>query len=226
MEKWIKGEWISGLDLLAEWKIRDFELVEYIRDGLQPYDKRGVLLQIPPLNEVTEFLNISNSKTDNSIIKIFSLLPNKYDDFFSPSEEQQKTFARCELELRKEWVMQHIPDFLFKLKDVSDFEAAHGLRAQEQEPQRDTAPESSEAKGRGTILRQEQAMTVARIVRRDFPNLTIKEAAMEINARLAAMGAIDKDGHPLMQGYSIKHLMRLIKHLGFKPGKPGRISQK
>jgi hypothetical protein len=36
------------------------------------------------------------------------------------------------------------------------------------------------------------------------------------------MGAFDKDGIPLMLGYSVKHLMRIIKSLGFKLGEPGR----
>ena len=66
-------------------------------------------------------------------------------------------------------------------------------------------------------------MTVARCVWRDLPNLSIKDAAMEINARLAATEAFNKDGKSLMQGYSIKHLTRLIKHIGFMPGKRGRI---
>ncbi len=96
----------------------------------------------------------------------------------------------------------------------------------EAEPQSDTAPESPEVKDADTILRRAQAMAVANIVKRDFPDLTIKEAALEINARLAATGAFDKDGNPLMQGYSVKHLMRLIKPLGFKPGKPGQKPKK
>lgn len=77
-----------------------------------------------------------------------------------------------------------------------------------------------------TIVRKAQAMAIANTVKRDFPNLTSKEAAKEINARLAAMGAFDKDGKPLMLGYSVKYLMRIINPLGFKLGKPGRKPQK
>ena len=73
-----------------------------------------------------------------------------------------------------------------------------------------------------TIVRKAQAMAIANTVKRDFPNLTSKEAAKEINARLAAMGAFDKDGKPLILGYTVKHLMRIIKPLCFKSEKPGR----
>ena len=85
---------------------------------------------------------------------------------------------------------------------------------------------SSEAKNGETVLRRAYTMVVAHGVRRDLPDLPIKEAAREINARLAATEAFNKDGESLMQGYSIGHLKRLIKTLGFKPGKPGRIPKK
>ena len=123
MKKQIKGEWISGPDLLAEWKITDFELVEYIRDGLQPYDKRGALIQRPPIHEVENFLRAS--KIDSSIKKILSLLRTSPLDL----QKTRDRYDRYEPELRKEWAIQHILDFLFKRKDVADFEAEHGLRA-------------------------------------------------------------------------------------------------
>ena len=47
--------------------------------------------------------------------------------------------------------------------------------------------------------------------------LTTKEAALEINAHLAEQK---------LQGYSVKHLIKLISRIGFKPGKPGRIPKK
>lgn len=77
-----------------------------------------------------------------------------------------------------------------------------------------------------TIVRKAQAMAIANTVKRDFPNVTSKEAAKEINARLAAIGAFDKDGNPLMLGYTVKYLMRIIKPLGFKSEKPGRKSKR
>ena len=77
-----------------------------------------------------------------------------------------------------------------------------------------------------TIVRKAQAMAIANAVKIDLPNLTIKEAALEINARLASIEAFDKDGKTLMKGYSVKHLMKIIMPLGFTKGKPGRISKK
>lgn len=217
MKKQIKGEWIPGPDLLAEWKITDFELVEYIRTGLHPYDKRGAPIQKPTIWKVIEFLNISNPKTDVSIIKICSLLPTKYDDFFHPSEEQQKTFARCELELRKEWTIQHIPDFLFRVKDVSDFEAEHGLRTQEQKTQSDAAPKTR------VNERLALALEFAKQVKKNHPNITGNEAAKQINLWLAKEYKAKSN---IAKGYHEKYLMKLIRHLGFKPGKPGRIPKK
>ena len=38
----ISKNWIDGKELLERWKIREFELVEYIQQGLQPYSKHGV----------------------------------------------------------------------------------------------------------------------------------------------------------------------------------------
>jgi hypothetical protein len=36
------SEWISGSNLLRRWGIKDFELVEYIRDsGLEPHNELG-----------------------------------------------------------------------------------------------------------------------------------------------------------------------------------------
>lgn len=129
MEEWVKEKWTSGPALLAEREIRDFQLVEYIGAGLHPHDKRGARIQRPTIHEVIDFLR--KSKTD-SVKKILSLLPTEFLDLFSPSEEQQKAIDRYAPELRREWAIQHIPEFWFKRKDVADFEAEHGLGTSEQ----------------------------------------------------------------------------------------------
>lgn len=100
----------------------------------------------------------------------------------------------------------------FRTSDITTFETEHDI--------------SPIGKAGNTIVRKAQAKAVANMVKRDYPNLTAKEAAQEINARLAAVEAFDKDGKPLLQGYSEKHLMRIIKDLKFKPGKSGRKPQK
>ncbi len=48
-------------------------------------------------------------------------------------------------------------------------------------------------------------------------NLTQREAAKEINDELMARD---------LETYNEKHLIRIIKYLGFKPGKPGRKPKK
>jgi hypothetical protein len=68
-----------------------------------------------------------------------------------------------------------------------------------------------------TIIRKGHALTHANVVKRNYPNLTAKEAAQEINARLAAEN---------LERYSEKHLMRIINKLGFKKGKSGRPPEK
>jgi hypothetical protein len=149
------------------------------------------------------------------------------------SESYMKLLMGCNYDT----AIDKVTDWRYRKADVEHFKLnykdyleglrlSHGLYPTAPEPQSDTIPESPEVKDAGTILRKAQAMAVANMVWRDLPHLTMKEAAMEINARLEATEAFDKDGNPLMQGYSVKHLMKLIKPLGFKPGKPGRISQK
>lgn len=41
------SKWISWIDLARRWKIRDFELIEKLRAGLQPYSENGVPLNCP-----------------------------------------------------------------------------------------------------------------------------------------------------------------------------------
>jgi hypothetical protein len=111
-----------------------------------------------------------------------------------------------------------VEHFKLNYKDyLEELRQSHGLYPTAPEPQSDTIPESPERKDAGTIVRKEQALTIARIVKRDHPNLTAKNAVLEINAHLAELKLV---------GYSEKHLMRIIKHLKFKPGKPGNKPKK
>ncbi|MFH2119849.1 MAG: hypothetical protein ABIJ25_05565 [Pseudomonadota bacterium] len=111
---------------------------------------------------------------------------------------------------------EYFAQWLYRPHDVESFEIKYPHIIDEWR-EKAVSREDIENPNAGTIVRQEQTMAIAREVKRDFPNLTIKEAAQKINAPLAASN---------WETYSIKHLMRLIKPLGFKPGKPGRISQK
>ena len=77
-----------------------------------------------------------------------------------------------------------------------------------------------------TIVRKAGALAVANAVKIDCPRATLKEAARIVNARLATVEAFDKDGKLLLRGYSEKYMMKIIKPVGFKPGKPGKKPKK
>jgi hypothetical protein len=113
------------------------------------------------------------------------------------------------------------------LNVINEYNQSHPLSEAEDSLQtQEVGPASAASPDGNTIVRRSQALTVANIVKRDSPHLTVKEAAKEINVLLARIEAFDKDGKPLMQGYNVKHLMRIIKPLGFKSGKPGKIPKK
>lgn len=88
-----------------------------------------------------------------------------------------------------------ILNLLFKVQEIEAYESKHGVFT-----------------NGNTIIRKGHALTHANIVKRAYPNYTTKEAAREINARLAEEN---------VKEYSEKHLIRIIDNLGFKPGKPG-----
>jgi hypothetical protein len=44
------SKWISHPDLLARWKILDFESIDYLKQGLQPYSRYGLPLSCPILH--------------------------------------------------------------------------------------------------------------------------------------------------------------------------------
>lgn len=77
---------------------------------------------------------------------------------------------------------------------------------------------SSEAGRNRPNVRKAVVLEVARSVKKNFPTLTRKKAALEINARL------DKEYN--LEGYSCKYLEKIIKHLNFKQGKAGRPPEK
>jgi hypothetical protein len=119
-------------------------------------------------------------------------------------------------------LLDEIKTFQFKIEDMNEFGRLHGLKLideAEDSPQADaTAGLAPAALPDGnTIIRKGHALTHANVVKRNYPNLTAKEAAQEINARLAAEN---------LERYSEKHLMRIINKLGFKKGKSGRPPEK
>ena len=99
-------------------------------------------------------------------------------------------------------------DFRYRGEDITKFlENIHPPT-----DQRIVAPPPAPLNG-NTIIRKAYALTHANIVKRAYPNFTAKEAAQEINARLKEEN---------LMGYSEKHLMKIIKPLGFSLGKSGR----
>jgi len=97
----------------------------------------------------------------------------------------------------------------------------HGLYPTAPEPQSDTAPETTEKKdspGSRVNERLALALEFAKMLEKSHPNLTANEAAVQINLRMATEY---KGNDRIAKGYSIKHLMKLIKPSGFKRGKRG-----
>jgi len=66
-------------------------------------------------------------------------------------------------------------------------------------------------------VRRAMVLEVAKSVKKNYSNLTQKQAAAKINEWLSQNQYTE---------YSEKHLIRLIKDLGFSPGKPGRKPKK
>lgn len=94
----------------------------------------------------------------------------------------------------------------FKISDVLFFEKRHNMIIDEESMnQTEISPQKLIA-----IAKAEE-------IKRDNPNLPLPEVTRIIKQYLS-----DKN----ITTYSDKHLQRIIKHLGFPPGSPGRPRQK
>lgn len=217
------------------------DLVTKIFDGkieIYPYKPDIIPLNIPrklPEQEAAETRFFQNCPVDQfhdpnikNTESIFNRWMATYADVWVPGGDPTLTsFKPClEAVLLYHYDLSSNDDASYKsaVSAVADKTINHEVRRRllfkilpKLRLRRTEAPESSEAKKGETILRRAHVMVVANMVKRDFPDLTIKEAAQEINARLAANK---------IEAYSVKHLMKLISDLGFKPGQPGAPHKK
>ncbi len=114
----------------------------------------------------------------------------------------------------------------FRASDVAAYENLNGIVPHESTARADhmdasdRKPEAStpdETKQDRPNVRKTVALEGVKTFKKNHPNLTQKQAAAMVNEWL-------KDNE--LEQYSEKHLIKIIKPLKFKPGKPGRPPEK
>ena len=79
--------WYSWRDLLHRWNKKDFELLEYLNQGLQPYSKYGELVYCPksclPEKIVEKLSSVDNGRTTNFGWDFFTM-PSADDEMGIP----------------------------------------------------------------------------------------------------------------------------------------------
>lgn len=91
----------TGKELIQEWKIRDFELFEYVKAGLQPYNQAGKALPPPDISykrdHIKARLRLLNNKADT--LKF-------YHGWVTLSPEQKKQYFEEDIR-RVLWAATH-----------------------------------------------------------------------------------------------------------------------
>lgn len=116
--------WLNGKELIDRWGVKDFELVDYIRNGLAPYDRFGRPLRRPsgpkydikPDEEQRERDEIDPQERHETIkVEVIDDVPCK-------AEYSWKYFRLPLQEDAVEKKISEIMEWNFKLEDVEEFE--------------------------------------------------------------------------------------------------------
>jgi hypothetical protein len=139
--------WISGKDVIDRWSILPFELFEYCKQGLQPYNKFGIkIVDIDPLIKNADF---TYEDVEKSVIrwakeKVFDSYGMVRPDVIKrtrfeyearlkeaagiSSNAVLKSFTIPSEENEAEKVIQDIFDWQFKMGEVEEFEKLHNIQ--------------------------------------------------------------------------------------------------